>query len=363
MRLGAPVFLAVAGGAGLAGVAAAWPGLPGPLLAGLGAGAGAWALDALLARDADTPLHRRHLAAFVLGAALAACASLRGARVDPASLAAGITAAGAALALGVLPCLRGRSLGVLSWRRGSPRRPDPARPLVLVADPHWGPTVPDGGFPGLEAVRRALPRADWLFLGDVFDVWAGLPGMETPAQRAFRDWVRERRAEGCWVGLWLGNREYFLDAFAGEFDLMGEGTGGGLPEEGLAFEHGDWINAADWRYRLWNLLSRSGPSWLCFRLLPGALARRLAAALERRLRTTNAAYKLAFPAAAFAAAAEAAPGRCFLTGHFHTHERAGKGIALPWAHGGAFWVWREGHAEPLAGPEASTPAPPEAPRG
>jgi UDP-2,3-diacylglucosamine pyrophosphatase LpxH len=212
-----------------------------------------------------------------------------------------------------------------------------------VADPHWRDTT----FPGLREAAAAHPAADWLFLGDVFDVWVGLPAMETPAQAAFLAWVDERRAAGAWVGLWLGNREYFLDRHAAHFDLIGEGMGGRLEGEALAFEHGDLINAEDRAYRAWNLLSRSGPLWACFRLLPGPWARGLAAGIERKLRTTNREYKLAFPEAAFAEAARAVAPATFLTGHFHTEQRGANGLALPWAFEGRFWVWDQGAVRPL----------------
>jgi VanZ family protein/UDP-2,3-diacylglucosamine pyrophosphatase LpxH len=251
---------------------------------------------------------------------------------------------GAVLALtaAYLPLAFTRRLAWQSWRRGTAARSHPERELVLVADPHWG-----GDMTGLEAATAAHPEADWLFLGDVFDVWVGLPGLETEAQRAFLAWVDARRAAGRWVGLWLGNREYFLDRHDAHFDLMGEGLGGGLPGEGLAWEHGDLINAADRQYRLWHLVSRSGLMWLTFRLMPAGLARRVSAGLERRMRTTNTAYKLAFPREAFRAAAAGTTPATFLTGHFHTHEVEGNGIALPWAHEGRFMAWRGGKVEAL----------------
>jgi len=211
-----------------------------------------------------------------------------------------------------------------------------------VADPHWSE-----GLTGLEEATLAHPQADWLFLGDTFDVWVGIPGMETPLQEAFLAWVDRRRAQGRWVGFWLGNREYFLDGCSGRFDLMGEGIGGGLPQEALAWEHGDLINTADWRYRTWNLISRSGVMWLVARLLPRAAARALAAKLEKSMRTTNRSYKLAFPREAFHAAALAHAPETFITGHFHTHEQEANGTALPWAHDGNFMVWQNRGIKPL----------------
>ncbi len=310
----------------------------------------AWALELALARTRpDLPLYKRHLIVFLAVSAFGALDEFHqffvpGRDCDVFDWMADTAGGVLGLAIASLSRLRARGWWMAhSWRRGAMKRTDPSRDLILVADPHWSHELV-----GLEAATAAHPDADWLFLGDCFDVWVGLPGMETPAQGRFLAWVAERRAAGRWVGLWMGNREYFLDRHAGGFDLMGEGLGGGLPEEGLAFEHGDLINTADWRYRLWNLISRSGVLWTFFRLLPSATGARIAASLESRLRTTNREYKLAFPREAFIRAAAKADGRVFLTGHFHTDQREGEARALPWAFEGKFQVWRQGRVEDLA---------------
>ncbi|BDU76163.1 VanZ family protein [Mesoterricola sediminis] len=294
------------------------------------------------------PVYRRHLLIFALVSLYGVTDEIHQAFVpgrspDVLDWVADTLGGGLGLVLSCLPLLHRRWLLTLGWVRGRARRPDPARPLILVADPHWS-----GELTGLAAATAAHPEADWLFLGDTFEVWVGLPGMETPLQEAFLAWVDARRAQGRWVGLWLGNRDYFLDRHARRFDLMGEGLGGGLEGEGLAFEHGDLINTADRKYRIWNLVSRSGPMWLLARLLPRGAARKLAARLERALATTNRAYKLAFPREAFRAAAAEHPGLTFLTGHFHTQEVEANGLALPWAHEGRFMVWLDGQVKPLA---------------
>jgi UDP-2,3-diacylglucosamine pyrophosphatase LpxH len=293
------------------------------------------------------PVYRRHLAVFALGALFAAGLELAPGHAGSAHRwLAELAGAGLALMLSTLPWLRSRRLAGMSWRRGRARRKSSRIPLILVADPHWSEALT-----GLEAARAAHPEADWLFLGDVFDVWVGLDGMATPLQRSFLAWVAQRRREGRWVGLWLGNREYFLDPLADQFDLMGEGIGGRLPAEGLAWEHGDLVNGADWRYRLWNLVSRSGPVWLLARVLPRPAARALAARLQRALHTTNQAYKLTFPRKAFQAAAAEHAMETFITGHFHTEQVEGNGMALPWAHDGKFMVWHEGAVKPLGSSE------------
>ncbi len=301
----------------------------------------------LAAARRDLPPYRRHLWIFLilsvssLAALLLISRGLMG-QSRWSSWLVMMLGSGLGLAAFTLGRLRSRQLIAWSWRRGSARRPDLARPLILVADPHWSDELV-----GLQAATRLHPDADWLFLGDVFDVWVGLPGMTSDAQRSFLSWVRERRRAGRWIGLWMGNREFFLDRHAENFDFMGEGVEGALEGEYLSFEHGDLINGRDWQYRLWNRVSRSGIMWLMFRTMPNKLAAYLAIKLEKQMRTTNRAYKLVFPRVAFRAAAGAHAPSVFITGHFHTHEVEGNGIALPWAFEGAFMVWREGRVEPL----------------
>ncbi len=308
----------------------------------------AFSLDfAVLRTRSDLPLYRRHLWIFAVVGVFGLLdewhqsfvpgrdASVGDGLADAAGAAAGLAAA-------MLPWLRSRKLSRLSWQTGSPRRLDPSRPLILVADPHW-----ERALVGLDAAAAANPEADWLFLGDVFDLWIGLPGMGTEAQHRFLAWVDARRAAGAWVGLWLGNREFFLDGQARRFDLIGEGIGGALPDEGLAFEHGDLINAADWKYRLWNQVSRSGFFFLLGLLLTPKGAGAFALWLAGKFRTVNPEYKLAFPREAFSAAAAEQPGRTYVTGHFHTLETVANGTALPWAHGGSFMLWRGGRVESL----------------
>lgn len=311
-------------------------------------GALAWALDLALQRNQPgLPMYRRHLLVFLVVSIYGATDEwhqyfVPGRACEFGDWVADTLGGGLGLLLGSVKVLFTRQLDPLSWCRGARRRADSGRELILVADPHWGAELT-----GLDEATAKFPGADWLFLGDVFDVWVGLPGMETETQAAFLAWVDARRAAGRWVGLWLGNREYFLDRHAIRFDLMGEGLGGALDGEALTWEHGDLINTADRQYRLWNLVSRSALLWLGFRLMPTGTARRVSAWMERKLRTTNATYKLTFPREAFRAAAEAHSETTFLTGHFHTHEVEANGIALPWAHEGRFMVWRGGRVETL----------------
>nr|WP_320133803.1 hypothetical protein [uncultured Holophaga sp.] len=320
--------------------------LPVPLRSFLIGLAGTLVLAALLELGLRTgrnrlPVYRRHLAIWSCAVLLGIAVGLLEGALLP-TLVASTLGSSFGLALASLRFFWGRRLTGFAWQKGMDRRPDPERPLILVADAHWSEELT-----GLSEATLRHPEADWLFLGDIFDLWVGLPGMETEAQRSFLWWVRERRRLGRWVGFWMGNREYALDSLAHHFDLIGEGVGGELPAEDLCWEHGDLINDRDWKYRIWNLLSRSGIVWMIGRSLPSRWVRPRLEKLEKSMRTVNREYRLKFPREAFQAAAREHGQRAFITGHFHGFEVEANGTAIPWAHHGRYFLWHEGRVQEL----------------
>jgi UDP-2,3-diacylglucosamine pyrophosphatase LpxH len=253
------------------------------------------------------------------------------------------------LVAGSLPMLFGSRAASYGWRMGNNARPDASRPLLVVADPHWRIDLT-----GLHEATLAEPDADWLFLGDVFNIWMGLKGFETDAQRNFLWWVSERRRTGHWIGLWLGNREYFLDGIADKFDFIGEGTEGRLFTEPFVFEHGDLINTKDWKYRFWNLFSRSMPVWAFAKITPPIIGAKLCSWLEKKLKATNEENKIGFPMEEFQKAIDAAGAEYFIVGHFHCLEEADKGLSIPWAHEGQMMLWQNGEFRLVGNPIAQS---------
>lgn len=295
------------------------------------------------------PLGSRHLGLASTSLGLALLGAMAGLWSWPLAGLLGLGAGPLGLALASFPFLLGSRAASYGWRRGSLQRPDPSRPLLLVADPHWDASLAD-----LQATTARHPDADWLFLGDAFDLWIALPGLETPAQEAFLGWVAERRAAGRWVGFWSGNHEFFLWARAHHFDLAGEGTGACLAE-GLAFEHGDLILGPDWRYRLLNVVLRSGPVSLLVRGLPRTWVAAFARNLAARLALARRPHGGRFPQEAFRRAAARSAGKAFVTGHFHVDVTEGKGRTLPWAHDGIFACWEGGEVRLLASGDRDVP--------
>ncbi len=293
-------------------------------------------IDGVLAhRFRSLPLYRRH---FYLSVALIFIPlDLMGVHLSWGTRVIGVLVG---LTLPVLLKMVSRSWYTHSWAKGSFKRHDAKRSLVIIADPHWSK---DTGY--LDEIQKKYTGVDWLFLGDCFDIWIGLPNYETSAQKGFLEWVDHRRQEGAWVGLWLGNREYFLDYLAPRFDLMGEGTGGYLMDESFHFEHGDLINSEDIQYRFWNLASRSSLVWILFRMIPARWGQRLGSWLESKLKTTNQNYKIEFPKDAFGKVARSFSPSIFIVGHFHTEHRIENGRVIPWNYSGTHAIWAEGHLD------------------
>lgn len=294
-----------------------------------------------------TPVYRRHLLIFValgsVGALNCVCNIFKSeCGCSVVRIVFDFFGAGVGLTVSSLPWLWGNRLRGFGWQRGVRLRRDPLAPLILVADPHWHESLV-----GLKEARSAYPSADWLFLGDLFDIWVGIPGRQNNLEREFLAWVKESRSNNIWVGLWLGNREFFLDHLSNQFDLMGEGVGGELVAEGLCWEHGDLVNSADWRYRLWAIISRSSVAWMLVRILPSFFVDNLVNYAKRVIRSNSCCRTPSFPDREFIRVTAMHCGKTFVTGHFHTYKSYGSGLSLPWAKDGKFMVWYNGEVKSL----------------
>lgn len=221
--------------------------------------------------------------------------------------------------------------------------------LIVAADCHLRAADPD-----LEAFLRFLRHAAAsgarvFLLGDIFDLWIAREGLELPFHRAVVEEVSDLRRAGARISYVQGNRDYFVAQRypVGPFDAVVEESM--LVEHGgrrIHLAHGDLVNRDDRQYQWWRRASRSRPVAAAFSALPPRSAARLSAALERKFRTTNAAYRRGFPAAhaeAYARRAFAAGADTVVLGHFHQARRE-EYAGLAGAPGGVLHVlpgWRE----------------------
>jgi UDP-2,3-diacylglucosamine hydrolase len=211
----------------------------------------------------------------------------------------------------------------------SQQRVDMFRDLLVIADAHLGTKEGD-----TERMVRFVSSLnplsnDLLFLGDLFQIWAGPVRYHTPPVTHLLSRLAQFRREEGRVYLVVGNRDLFLP------ELSPEDTSRTLPFDAIAPEyldikvgeqtvmafHGDTVNRQDSRYLRWRRLVRDPRLERLFGFLPSCWIRRLMFNLEGQLKTTNATFRRHFPESEWQAFTHRihrlqAPDM-LLTGHFH----------------------------------------------
>jgi UDP-2,3-diacylglucosamine pyrophosphatase LpxH len=199
--------------------------------------------------------------------------------------------------------------------------------IAVVADAHLG--GPGGAAEPLLEQLRGLMRSGCerlVVLGDLFHVWVGDQRYETPEISAMVGTLRALRRSGVWVGYVEGNRDFFLgeSPYRDAFDELGRELAFRHRGVRCLFVHGDGLNQRDVRYLFWRWLSKSAPSRLLFRRLPGPLARSIVARTERRLGRTNFRHKSRIPDMVISRSAARRMREGYdllLLGHFHEERR------------------------------------------
>lgn len=198
--------------------------------------------------------------------------------------------------------------------------------LLFVGDGHYT------GAPGEAAAWRGLiDRAlvsgltHLVLLGDFFEVWVGLPGLEVPWHEEFFAPLREARARGVKLDYVVGNKDYFVEEWNARSQVFDRVVDGVLeldtPAGRIHCAHGDLVNRADRQYRAWRAFSRSAAVRALARATPRSWLGALSQRLERELRRTNRHHKSYFPEAELVAYVERLdprPAFAFF-GHFHVH--------------------------------------------
>jgi UDP-2,3-diacylglucosamine hydrolase len=192
-----------------------------------------------------------------------------------------------------------------------------------------------------------------VLVGDIFDLWLARPHLHEDHHQRVLAAVRETRARGLQVDYVVGNRDFGVETlpdspFSSVATELLLGTG---DQPTWLAEHGDLVNDDDAQYRRWRALARSPLVLGVFLSLPGVVGIPVSQWLERRMRTTNLAYKRQFPTAhalRHAAGRFAATGaRHLVLGHFHQELRleapGGDVIVLPdWKRAKRHAEWHPG---------------------
>ena len=218
-----------------------------------------------------------------------------------------------------------------------------AAPLLLAADLHV--------LPGGKSEARFREFLEWLattrydvaFLGDVMELWIGLPAYECALHREFLEWCRAEKQRRR-VYLLEGNHEYFVARHHG--DCFTAADGEELEVNGLELRHGDVCAATPQHLRFrWWVKSALAHLLLHF---PGAAAyvRHLKRSLEEKARRRVWRFPQAELSRWATAELEAQPRLAGLVlGHFHQQywepRRDGRFFAvLPaWKDHGEVAVW------------------------
>lgn len=189
--------------------------------------------------------------------------------------------------------------------------------LVLIADAH----VQDDGS-GAAEFRQMLHHLatlpyDVCFLGDIFELWIGLPGYGGELADTLLCWCLDEKDQRR-IFMVEGNHEFFVVRRYGScFTGAAEGY---LRHGGLCFCHGDQIPRSGTDMLLLRRLLKNGLVRLLMAYLPGArgIVWRAKAWFHRRSQRRCA----AFPRAAVAAWAtrQLTGGGDLFLGHFHRSE-------------------------------------------
>ena len=158
-------------------------------------------------------------------------------------------------------------------------------------------------------------RYDIVFLGDVMELWIGVPSYEDALQHDFLEWCRREKGRRR-IYFLEGNHEFFVlrhhrECFSqSASEMLRVGT--------MLLSHGDSL-ATTGGHRCFRWWSKSSLAYLLLRFLPGApfLVRRIKQVFEKKSLTRS----WRFPAERLVAwgqgVFQASSSETILLGHFH----------------------------------------------
>lgn len=219
---------------------------------------------------------------------------------------------------------------------------------LFIADGHFvgAPDEAQRFLALLAAAETAAQRGGGLtevaILGDLFELWLGLDGLEAGFQTVIFAPLFALKARGVKLHYVVGNKDFFVR----EWNLKRRLFDSVIEKEVLLstpfgqvrLAHGDLVNRADRQYRLWRAFSRSWPMQMLMRLLPRRRLAQWALVVAERMKTTNQYHKSYYPEAHLIADAQASPRVAMhLYGHFHVHRELesenGRVVTLPFLGG------------------------------
>ncbi len=204
--------------------------------------------------------------------------------------------------------------------------------IIAIADSHLGAKQGD-----VETMVRFLEtidpeKAELLFLGDLFHIWAGPVKYHTSQVKKLLESLRVFQQYNGKAHLVVGNRDIFFPQVSGEtpvsslpfYSINNEYTV--LKKQGgtLMAIHGDTVNSKDKQYLRWRRLIRSRLFRGVFHLIPAWKVKKIMFKLEEDLKQTNLEFRHEFPISEWekyvAEIHEKYAPTLLLVGHFHPND-------------------------------------------
>ena len=136
----------------------------------------------------------------------------------------------------------------------------------VVADVHAvdGTPAEEGFLRILEEISVSMDNV--VFLGDIMDLWIGLPRYETPLQRRFLEWCRAEK-ERRRVYFIEGNHEYYVARC--HKDVFFEASDKYIAINGVYFTHGHTIQGSLFSFnRIFGCLAKSAIACFVMEIMP-----------------------------------------------------------------------------------------------
>jgi UDP-2,3-diacylglucosamine hydrolase len=191
--------------------------------------------------------------------------------------------------------------------------------LIVVADSHVLPGTPSEG--AFRAFLQWIESTDYdiAFLGDIMELWIGLPQYETPLQQWFAQWCHDQCAHRH-IYFVEGNHEYFVLRHHRDCFTASSPDALILPQYGLHLEHGDdFAGVASRAHRRFRWWCKSHLAHFLLNWLPGAAAfvRYLKRKLEHSAKIRKYRFEQARLSTEASKALRADGVHAVLYGHFH----------------------------------------------
>jgi UDP-2,3-diacylglucosamine hydrolase len=195
--------------------------------------------------------------------------------------------------------------------------------LYVISDLHLSPSSPERNHKFVEFLEHINRKGErLLILGDLFDLWFGWRQLQFVFQSDILNRMNNLAADGLKMDYVEGNRDFGISKLEGRIfqKVIPTRYQFRWGDRSICAEHGDLINRDDIQYRSFRALTKNSFTYFLIGHLPSNWLLRIAAKLEKSLKTTNQKYRISYPEQAckkFRDAAFQHGADIVIAGHFH----------------------------------------------